>query len=126
MPTSSLKAALKELASAPGLRVEVEDMHPITDKIMQVWLYITFQGTVVHICTPLIRTECMHLCLDPGKVYKRVFAHLKVIAAIIRILMPARSLYLRMRPAFIAMSLPLHASSCTPSRLDMLAYVHCT
>ncbi|KAK9844573.1 hypothetical protein WJX74_004176 [Apatococcus lobatus] len=35
VPSANLQAALKDLASAPGLRVEVEDMHPITDKIMQ-------------------------------------------------------------------------------------------
>lgn len=35
VPSAKLQAALKDLAAAPGLRVEVEDMHPITDKIMQ-------------------------------------------------------------------------------------------
>ena len=35
VPSATLPAALKDLAGAPGLRVEVEDMHPITDKIMQ-------------------------------------------------------------------------------------------
>ena len=40
VPSANLQAALKELAAAPGLRVEVEDMHPITDKIMQVGLLL--------------------------------------------------------------------------------------
>ncbi len=36
MPAATVQAALKDLMAAPGLRVEVEDVHPITDKIMQV------------------------------------------------------------------------------------------